>query len=256
MDIIEARKKMEEAKKKKDKEKKKVYIFGYTKGAWGSLVIKSIRLGWLPGLENGIKALGDKEVKRLMWRQIWEDVFPREEELPQIRAEIDCLDFRAYLKRDTHHGQGLSDAFCDMQDMACQMGNDYPETAKMGRTMKEDYGLTAEHISRVWNCVFTWLCLKQNCITQNRTIDETPWTGIPKWAFDRHTSEGWQMNTLETPLSGTYEMHREIGKNVQAKGWESFRKEVWIKYGSAKVEFPPEPQENEEERIFGQLKLI
>ena len=63
-------------------------------------------------------------------------------------------------------------------------------------------------------------------IPLKRSLDPTPWSGMPPAVLDKHTPEGRKFRTRITVLSGSYENHRRLGELVGNHGWEGVRVEV------------------------------
>lgn len=206
-----------------DKKKSEIkYVDGVSESLWKSVVVKSLRMGWPAGLYEAAKRLNKSTMKSLLLCGVFEDIFPAPLELFQCKREIDRLDFEALCRRETHHGKGLSDAFCDFED----------EAVYEARTNADS--LSAE--ARAWglwlppralNCFYTWLKLRDEVPRDvTRPIDETPWTGIPEAMADSHTVEGRIARRRVTILSGHYSQHRELGRIVMEQGWRAVRAEV------------------------------
>lgn len=196
-------------------------IDGYSESLWKSVVVKSLRIGWPAGLEEASRRLNKSTMKSLLICGLFEDVFPPEEELRKAMDEVERFDFEALCARETHHGQGLTDKFCDLED----------EAVYAARNRKSEIWAVAKKYGiwlppRALNVFYTWYKLKDEITGGLRRVDRTPWQGIPKVMADSHTYEGKRMGQNITLLSGHYSQHREIGRLVQEKGWQWIRDKV------------------------------
>lgn len=207
-----------------------VYRDGFSEGAWKSLTVKSLRIGWPEGLKQAAARLSGSTVNALLLCGIFEDTFPATRDLDQASAEVMSLDFRSLCERETHHGRGYTDAFCDL-------GHEAVEAA---RTSKEAIHAAARDLnlrlpSRSLNCFYTWMKLRPNDTGVMRNLDEAPWRGMPKVMLDGHTLEGWRLGQRVALLSGSYEQHRIIGRRVMREGWEPIRAEAHEEIAQPKV---------------------
>lgn len=203
-------------------------IDGYSESLWKSVVVKSLRIGWPAGLEEASRRLSKSTMKSLLICGLFEDVFPPEEELREAKDEVDRFDFEALCSRETHHGQGLADRFCDLEDDAVYAASNHKEEIWAAA---RKYGIWLP--PRALNVFYTWHWLRNEIRGGRREIDRTPWTGIPKVMADSHTYEGRKMRQRITLLSGHYSQHRKIGRLVQEKGWGWIREQV---HGSGVLE--------------------
>lgn len=193
---------------------------GYSKSLWKSLVVKAQRMGWPAAIEAANEVLDSSTMESLLICGLFEDTFPAGEvDFKSALQQIRKRDYRGLCARETHHGRGLSDAFCDLEPLAKAHAADpslNDDARRIGFWMPR----------RAGNCFYTWLTLNPRDIGVRRTIDETPFTAIPVVMADGHTLEGRQRRTLVTLLSGHYHNHRALGHRVMAEGWDSIRREV------------------------------
>ena len=203
-------------------------IDGYSESLWKSVVVKSLRIGWPAGLEEAARRLNKSTMKSLLMCGLFEDVFPPEEELQEAIGEVYRFDFEALCSRETHHGQGLADRFCDLEDDAVYAARNHKEEIWAAA---RKYGIWLP--PRALNVFYTWNRLSNEIRGEKREIDRTPWTGIPKVMADSHTYEGKKIGQGITLLSGHYSQHRRIGILVQEKGWQWIREQV---HGSGLLE--------------------
>lgn len=192
-----------------------------SKSLWKSVVVKSLRMGWPAGLDAALTALSPSAVKGLLWSGVFEDVFPLPTEIQAVGREIDALDFEALCVRETHHGQGLAGAFCDLADVATRHG-----AQEYGRLYAIAKGQGAKLAPQCAHLFYTWLELAGKIVGGRRSLDRTPFRGIPLAMVDLHTCEGRQQGRGATILSGTYAGHRRLGQSVRAYGWGRVRSEV------------------------------
>lgn len=196
-------------------------IDGYSESLWKSVVVKSLRIGWPAGLEEASRRLSKSTMKSLLICGLFEDVFPPEEELKEAMDEINRFDFEALCARETHHGQGLADRFCDLEDEAVYAARNHKPYIW---EIADKYGIWIP--PRALNVFYTWHKLRNEISGGKREIDRTPWTGIPKVMADSHTYEGKEVGQRITLLSGHYSQHRKIGRLIQEKGWQWIRDQV------------------------------
>ena len=95
----------------------------FSESAWKSLIVKSLRIGWVEGLEKASKVLPPSIIKPLLTAGLFEDVFPASwEELNECLEEIETKNYESLCSRNTHHGRGYTEEFCKMADEAVKMG--------------------------------------------------------------------------------------------------------------------------------------
>lgn len=198
------------------------YIEGFSESLWKSLVVKSLRIGWVNGLIEASKMLNKSTMKALLVCGIFEDIFPKEDELHTVINEVNEFNFEALCSRETHHGQGLSHQFCDLEKEAVRTAEEDPKLIE--KIVYRQYDLWIP--PRAYNCFYTWFILKDEIKGGKRDIDSTPWEGMPKVMADSHTIEGKELNQWITLLSGHYSQHRKLGELVQREGWGSVREKV------------------------------
>lgn len=204
--------------------KKKIrFINGYSESAWKSLVVKSLRVGWVQGLEAARQHLSKSAMDTLLISGLFEDTFPAGyEEMEQAIQEIRNEEYFKLCQRETHHGRGYTNKFCDMEK----------EAVKMGKI--QGMGLAKQVISqtsltwlnpRIFNCLYTWWYIQPKDRNVKRTVLDAEFEGIPEPVLDSHTYEGKRRGNNVLMLSGHYEQHRAIGQEVMKHGWERIRKQ-------------------------------
>lgn len=206
-------------------------IDGWYYGAWTSVAVKSVRLGWLPGLQAAQERLGDWFTKQTVLVQVFEDIAPSERELPEVLKMVWKMDWDELLRLDTHHGARnlTSKYYSDRVYKIAEFANTEQNRPEIQRQLL-DSGIKympqrgeGEYV--VWKTILDEIPKE----TPLRTLDLAPWTGMPPDMLDRHTREGWKLKTPETILSGTIEGHNWLCREVQRIGWDGVRKLVHSK---------------------------
>ncbi len=85
-------------------------VGGFSGSLWVSLAVKSVRLGWPAGFRGAVAVLGSRiDWRDLLLAQVFEDIWPSTDQLPEVLREVETMDLEALFARDTHHGRrGLS----------------------------------------------------------------------------------------------------------------------------------------------------
>lgn len=204
--------------------KKKTYriIGGYSESTWKSLVVKSLRVGWVDGLNAASEALAPSTMKSILTNGLFEDVFPtRWEEFNECLELIDKKDYVALCQFQTHHGRDYTRKFCAMAEEACGIGKfkgyDIMQEIKANSPLR----FLSQNI---YNCIYTWYKINPQDKNVKRIEFRMPFNGIPECVMDSHTYEG-KMNKYKPMnfLSGHYENHEIMGKNVMKYGWDYYR---------------------------------
>ena len=184
-------------------------------------MVKSLRIGWPLGLEEAANHLPKSSMEALLICGLFEDVFPPQSELADCMAEVKVRNYFALCSRETHHGRGLTEAFCSLEKEAvAAAGERRAEISAQGKNWN------------VWlpprslNCFYTWLNLAPDDVNVRRGLDDTPWTGVPRVIADGHTYEGNRLGTRVTLLSGHYHNHAALAERVMKEGWNLIRGEV------------------------------
>jgi hypothetical protein len=209
-------------------EKKKFevkYINGFTQSAWKSLTIKSLRIGWVNGIEEASKNLTKSELTGLLVGSLFEDVFPiRYKDLDETYLEIRNGEWEKLCSRNTLHGRGYAQQFFDMAEEACQKELNLQFNEGIVRAIRSNTSLSWIN-PRVYNCLYTWYKINPEPRNYEREPLISEWKGMPKNILDGHTFEGKRMKSEITLLSGHYENHLEIGNRVMVEGWNPLRQE-------------------------------
>jgi hypothetical protein len=194
---------------------------GFSESAWKSLAVKSLRIGWPEGLNQAVLRLGVATVNPLLLCGIFEDIFPAKADLGMTFDEVSSLDLEALCARETHHGRGYTEAFCNLERQAIEAARTKPEELYAAG---QRLGLSLPR--RSLNCFYTWMSLQPNDTGVQRRLDDAPWRGMPKVVLDGHTLEGKHLGQRVALLSGHYEQHRVIGQRVMKEGWGPIRAET------------------------------
>ena len=195
-------------------------VDGFSEGAWKSLAVKSLRIGWPEGLRQAELRLGRSTLDAQLLCGMFEDVFPAVDELDEVRREIKDREYELLCARETHHGRGLSGAFCDLAEEAVA-------AAKVpGPLWAKARELNLWLPARALNTFYTWLTLRPTDAGVKRPTDTTAWQGMPTVSLDAHTPEGRQRRSGYGALSGDYDTHRLLGRTVTAEGWDRLRREA------------------------------
>ncbi len=193
---------------------------GWTDSLYKSLAVKSLRIGWPEGLRIAEERLGKSSVSGLLLCGIWEDVFPAESEVAEVNRAARRCDYEALCSYETHHGRGLTDAFCDLEVAAVAAAKNREPLWKEGREL----GVWLPN--RALNCFYTWLMIRPTDAGVRRELDSHRYSRMPAAVADSHTKEGKALGVKMTVVSGHYEQHRKLGKLVQSGGWEPVRRRV------------------------------
>jgi len=196
---------------------------GFSESAWKSLVIKSLRIGWVEGLDMASKVLPPSMMKPLLTAGLFEDVFPASwEELNECLKEIETKNWEALCSRQTHHGRAYTERFCDLEDEAIKWGR------LKGTDIMKNLVIPNSNLKwlnpRVYNCLYTWAKITPEDVGIKRTPLYLEFLGMPECVLDGHTFEGKRQCREVTLLSGHYENHRLIGQRVMQEGWDGIRK--------------------------------
>lgn len=197
-------------------------IEGFSESTWKSLVVKSLRIGWVEGLEVASEVLAPSAVKNLLVCGIFEDLFPGStNELEEQYQAILDKDYLKLCQYETHHGRGYSDQFCDLEKEAVKNGrNDYHKI--FFGVIKPNTTLTWIN-PRVANCLYTWDKIQPKDEGVKREPLFMEFKGMPDCIMDGHTFEGKRTGKDCLLLSGHYHNHRAIGKEVSKNGWGRIR---------------------------------
>lgn len=193
-------------------------IEGTSESAWKSMAIKAIRMGWPEGLRQCAERIGKSTTKSLLLVQVFEDIFPAVSDLPDVLRQVRDLDYVSLCRWDTHCGRGLSDAFCDLAEEACEAAQ---KERKWIWDKGKEYGVWLP--PRALNTFYTWVSILPQESGKFRSLDERPWSGVLLAAVDGHCAEGRRLGRKDLMLSGAYHRLRQLGVLVREHGWEHVR---------------------------------
>jgi hypothetical protein len=198
------------------------FVDGWSEGAWASLAVKSLRIGWPEGIRQAASRLSPSTMKSLLVCGLFEDTFPAPSELQDCLGEIATKDYDALCQRATHHSRGYTQQFFDLEDEAVSAA----QTQKPYLWSKgKEYGLWLP--PRSLNCFYTFLRLQPMDAGVQRPLDLSPWVGMPEAMVDGHTPEGRKAGVKDTLLSGSYSQHLALSQRVERDaGWDGIRAEV------------------------------
>lgn len=204
-----------------------IVIEGISQSTWKSLVVKALRAGWPAGLVAARQRLAPGMMRDLLFVGLYEDVWPSLEDLPAAIDEIKREDYVALCRRETLHGRGYAEVFCNMAEEAGRAaGNKVYGIGTQTQRLRDDSKRLGTPLwKRGLNCLYTWQKVAPTD-GPTREIDPTPFTGVPTVMADSHTYEGKRRGVAMTILSGHYEQHRTIGQIVMAEGWAGIRRKM------------------------------
>lgn len=192
---------------------------GFSRSLWTSLAVKALRIGWPAGLREAQKRLAPSAFKSTLICGVFEDVLPAPADFAEVVGEVDRLDLVRLCGRDTHHGRGWTERFCELEDEAVHEARADPNSI---RRRARERGVPWFLPPRSLNCVWTWLELDPQ-ESGSREVDATEWTGVPAAMADMHTQEGRERGTFVTVLSGTYRQHARLAEMIAVEGWAGVR---------------------------------
>jgi len=209
-----------------DKKRKEIeYINGASKSLWISVLVKSIRLGWPEGCRQAAMRLGDKISQYTALVQIFEDIYPSQEEFWGVRQEAERMDWEALCRRETNAGKFLLTPIFEEWDAVWKDRWEKEKSEFLKMAARE---LNLPYISpRMAANLYEWWQFKDRIPSGvYRTVDNHPWKGIPAAMADMHTPEGCQAKTYTTILSGSRRGLLWLEREVKASGWEAVREKV------------------------------
>lgn len=200
--------------------KKTPRIFaGWDEWVWRSQAVKAMRIAWLDGWLMAERFLGSTEMKGIALVQIWEDIAPTPDRVPQIVQWINDLDWVNYLQEDTHHGKGYTARYVDDTQRDRRITDNESTWPEYLREHRDRWGVWIPR--RVMGWLPTWDKFVVDrfdgyATDARRELLRKPFNGIPVPMFDRHTQYG---RGLTTVLSGDGPGHKMLAAEVDAHGW-------------------------------------
>lgn len=202
------------------------YMEGFSSSLWVSLAVKSVRLGWPAGLVQCERVLGKWKTQNTVKVQIFEDLWPTVQDLPDVLGAIYRCDWDTICTYDTHHGRGLTGYITGLQEGKLDKNTpDIGYLREIAETQYRVHSLPPRAACDFW----TWHREIDKILqgdTPRRPVDDHPWTGIPPAMADMHTVEGRNQKTFRTILSGDYGGHRWLAEEVAKVGWGGVREYV------------------------------
>ncbi|MDH7597533.1 MAG: hypothetical protein QHG98_07350 [Methanothrix sp.] len=204
-------------------------IEGYSQSVWKSLVVKSIRLGWLDGLLAARARLTQSAFARLFERGVFEDILPRREDVSWILEIIhsDDIDrFSEVLSVETYHGKfSYSWYNRDYERIGELFKQGYRDEA-VART-KQAVPQLIDPVGAAAN-VTAWIWHLHEIPEEDlrRPVDRTPFAGPREPFVDMHPLEGKRSGRWHTILCGHPRDHDRLRAEVHRIGWEGVRKQV------------------------------
>lgn len=198
---------------------------GFSDSAWKSLVVKSLRAGWLDGLLAAEQRIPAGTFRGLLIAGLFEDVFPAGyEDLSMLVKAIDKRDYETLLSYQTHHGRGFTERFCQMEKESVQNGDKvFYMLSKKVQAGSPEIGYIPRRVS---NCLYTWYYISPRDKVVERPVLRYQFKGMPFFALDMHTYEGKKQKRFITFLSGAYSQHNKIGVEVMQNGWERIHERI------------------------------
>ncbi len=201
-------------------------VAGFSRSLWKSLAVKSIRMGWPEGFRRAMEMLRSTVNWRdVLLAQVFEDIWPSSDQLPEVLEEVRALDLEALCRRDTHHGaRRLSRRYAELapviearifreQGMAKRIGAEARARGMpwLGRRALSEFAIWLEADPPAGG---------------KRSLDSHTWEGMPPAMADMHTPEGRRHKTLITILCGHPDGHIWLMDEVADVGWDWVRRGV------------------------------
>lgn len=207
---------------------------------WRSVVVKAVRIGWPAALEAAARHLSKSEMKRVILIQYFEDIFPHPDEVHDLELAVAEQDYHKVCTYETHHGKRWTEKIHTFSKAESEPLSDRnPERIK--KTAMREYGwwINARGYADFWS----WHRLKEELpFGARREVDATPWEGVPSCMADMHCGEGRIVGNYETMLSGTWDIHRKLGRMVPEVGWEVVRNKVHAQRLIWRERLPPKQE--------------
>jgi len=178
-----------------------------------SLLVKSIRLGWVAGIEKARQELKRSDFESVCVAQIFEDLWPSTvDEIKELVNSFKSGNYAEVCSFGTHHGvKGLTSEIMDLAQ-------------KIKVDKDKCFDFLAKHelrtSPRAFKCLSAWLATEPVKVNR-REPDLTPWHDdlMPSMVLDCHVGK-WRGTKI---LTGTFEGHVELSKMVDKEGWEYVR---------------------------------
>ena len=189
------------------------------------MAVKSVRLGWPTGVRRAMEVLRSSvDWRDLLTAQVFEDIWPAPDELPEVLEEVRALDIEALCSRDTHHGRGLSGVYAELApSIEKRIWREPGMASRVGAKAR------ALGIGRLGKRAFSEFAIWLEASPEaggKRTLDRHRWRGVPPAMADMHTPEGRCLGTPLTRLCGHPDGHLWLMTEVSEVGWEGVRRRV------------------------------
>jgi len=183
------------------------------KSLYKSMLVKSIRVGWVAGCEYASNQLTGAEVVSIGITQLFEDVFPLDVDLQKCVSEIKNRQWAELCHRGTHHSVlDYTDKIMDFVDT---------QTIDESNLMLEAGKLGLRISPRGLLCFGAWL--EYGGVKTSRSVDFSTCSDcLSIWFFDQHVY-GYHSDYV---LTGTTGGHRNLSETIQREGWEYVRKRM------------------------------
>jgi hypothetical protein len=188
------------------------------RAVWKSVLVKSIRMGWVAGCEHAAGELPASEVISVAHGQIFEDLFPSAGDLAAVIGWIAARDWRKICEYGTIHANF---------ELTCKIMSAVDGMAAVDgyySRMAGECGLRVP--PRAMRCFAAWWDCREIPVVPPvcRVADLTPWHPgrIPAAMMDRHVGR-WRGDTI---LTGTTDGHRRLSGMVSKEGWKNVRSEI------------------------------
>lgn len=178
-----------------------------------SLLVKSIRLGWVAGIVKARQELKRSDFESVCVGQIFEDLWPSS--VDEVKELVKCFKSGNYAEVcsfGTHHGMtGLT---AEIMDLAQKITVDNTRC----------FDFLAKHelrtSPRAFKCLSAWMATMPIKVDR-RKPDLTPWHYgfIPSAVLDSHVGK-WRGTKI---LTGTFAGHVKLAEIVNREGWEYVR---------------------------------
>jgi hypothetical protein len=198
-------------------------VQGFSRSLWKSTAVKSIRLGWPAGFHRTRDVLGRSVNWRdLLLAQVFEDLWPSRDQLPEVLDEVQHLDVDALCRRDPHHGERrLSQQYADIApEVEGSLFRDAGRAAQVGAEARA-WGLN--YLGPRSLSEFAIWSIADPPPGGTRSVDEATWQGVPPAMADLHTREGRRRGTMITILCGHPDGHVGLMHAVDLDGWAGVR---------------------------------
>ncbi len=179
-----------------------------------SLLVKSIRIGWVAGIEKAHQELSRSDFQSVCVAQIFEDLWPSSvDEVKELGNSFKSGNYAEVCSFGTHHCvKGLT---AEIMDLAQNITVD---NMRCFDFLSKNEWRTSP---RAFKCLSAWLATLPIKVDR-RKPDLTPWHDgfMPSAVLDCHVGK-WRGAKI---LTGTFAGHIKLSEVINNKGWEYVRK--------------------------------